>query len=127
MQKLMSFETIRDKIRSFDAYPKTLEDFRIKTYGGATGNPFDWTLIINILINILIKFLINFFSQLNLILVTIISGLLMTVLFLSELNYYLTPELREELLVDVSRGDKLRINVDILFPHISCPCIPLSH
>jgi hypothetical protein len=64
---------------------------------------------------------------LNLILVTIISGLLMTVLFLSELNYYLTPELREELLVDVSRGDKLRINVDILFPHISCPCIPLSH
>jgi hypothetical protein len=45
MQKLMSFETIRDRVRSFDAYPKTLEDFRIKTYGGATGNPFHWTLI----------------------------------------------------------------------------------
>ena len=24
------------KLKQFDAYPKTLEDFRIKTYGGAT-------------------------------------------------------------------------------------------
>ena len=23
------------KLRQFDAYPKTLEDFRVKTYGGA--------------------------------------------------------------------------------------------
>ena len=26
-----------EKLRQFDAYPKTLEDFRIKTFGGATG------------------------------------------------------------------------------------------
>ena len=26
-----------DKLRRFDAYPKTLEDFRVKTYGGAAG------------------------------------------------------------------------------------------
>lgn len=25
------------KLRNFDAYPKTLDDFRIKTYGGAAG------------------------------------------------------------------------------------------
>lgn len=64
----------------------------------------------------------NHVSFLFLSLVTIVSGLLMTILFLSELNYYLTPEIREELLVDVSRSDKLRINVDVIFPHISCPC-----
>lgn len=27
------------KLKQFDAYPKTLEDFRIKTCGGATGRP----------------------------------------------------------------------------------------
>lgn len=26
------------KLRNFDAYPKTLDDFRVKTYGGAAGN-----------------------------------------------------------------------------------------
>lgn len=25
------------KLRDFDAYPKTLEDFRVKTYSGAAG------------------------------------------------------------------------------------------
>lgn len=25
------------KLKQFDAYPKTLEDFRVKTCGGATG------------------------------------------------------------------------------------------
>lgn len=87
-------EAILEKIRRFDAYPKTLEDFRIKTFGGAT--------------------------------VTVFSGILMLILFVSELNYYLTPEVREELMVDVSRGDKLRINVDIIFPHISCPFLSVD-
>ena len=50
----------------------------------------------------------------------------MSVLFISELNYYLTPELREELLVDVSRGDKLRINLDVVFPHISCQFLAID-
>lgn len=32
------FEKIRESVVKLDAYPKTLEDFRIKTFGGATGN-----------------------------------------------------------------------------------------
>lgn len=31
---------IFEKLRRFDAYPKTLEDVRIKTYGGAIGMKF---------------------------------------------------------------------------------------
>jgi hypothetical protein len=33
----MSSNDILVRLRYFDAYPKTLEDFRIKTYGGAAG------------------------------------------------------------------------------------------
>lgn len=90
----MQVQAIFEKIRRFDAYPKTLEDFRVKTFGGAA--------------------------------VTVISGVIMTVLFLSELRYYLTPEVSEELFVDVTRGDKLRINVDVIFPKITCAFLSLD-
>ena len=44
----------------------------------------------------------------------------MVALFLSELRDYLTPRINEELFVDTSRGSKLRINLDIIIPTISC-------
>ncbi|XP_011501635.1 PREDICTED: endoplasmic reticulum-Golgi intermediate compartment protein 3 [Ceratosolen solmsi marchali] len=79
---------IPEKLRQFDAYPKTLEDFRIKTYGGA--------------------------------IVTIVSSIIMMLLFFSEVNDFLTPHLKEELFVDTSRGSKLKINLDIIVHSIAC-------
>ncbi|XP_054723258.1 endoplasmic reticulum-Golgi intermediate compartment protein 3-like [Uloborus diversus] len=85
---------LAEHIRKFDAYPKTLEDFRIKTFSGAA--------------------------------VTIVSAILITLLFISELNYYLTPEVTEELFVDVSRSEKLRINLDVTFPRVTCEFLSID-
>lgn len=34
---VMENRDLINRLRQFDAYPKTLEDFRIKTYAGAIG------------------------------------------------------------------------------------------
>lgn len=44
----------------------------------------------------------------------------MVLLFVSELRDYMTPGINEELFVDTSRGSKLKINLDIIVPMISC-------
>nr|XP_012223663.1 PREDICTED: endoplasmic reticulum-Golgi intermediate compartment protein 3 isoform X1 [Linepithema humile] len=58
--------------------------------------------------------------------VTIISTIIMGILFMSEVNYYLTPTMSEELFVDTSRGSKLRINLDIIVPTISCDLLSID-
>lgn len=50
----------------------------------------------------------------------------MTFLVLSELNAYLSPEIAEELFVDTTRGHKLKINLDIIIPTISCDYLALD-
>ncbi|RXG59330.1 Endoplasmic reticulum-Golgi intermediate compartment protein 3 [Armadillidium vulgare] len=45
---------------------------------------------------------------------------LMGILFMSELYDYLSPNISEDLLVDTTRGSKLRINIDFVFPSIPC-------
>nr|XP_053628893.1 endoplasmic reticulum-Golgi intermediate compartment protein 3-like [Cherax quadricarinatus] len=50
----------------------------------------------------------------------------MTLLFLSELHDYLTPKIAEDLFVDTTRGSKLRINLDIIFPSIPCNMLSLD-
>ncbi|XP_014213436.1 endoplasmic reticulum-Golgi intermediate compartment protein 3 [Copidosoma floridanum] len=86
--------SIQEKLRQLDAYPKTLEDFRVKTYGGA--------------------------------IVTILSSIIMVLLFISEVSDYLTPDLKEELFVDTSRGSTLKINLDIVIPSVACDLLSLD-
>ncbi|CAG0880435.1 unnamed protein product, partial [Darwinula stevensoni] len=90
----MKVGEVFESLRKFDAYPKTLEDFRIKTFGGGA--------------------------------VTLVSSILMVLLFMAELNDYLKVEIKEDLFVDLSRGQKLRINFDMVFPRIACGFISLD-
>lgn len=125
------------RLKQFDAYPKTLEDFRVKTTIGASSRsgysrvgisgdpPHDLYCL----------------SSSS---VTIVSGAIILILFLSEFAYFMstdvsaastdghllplcTPsslylQVREELFVDTSRGEKLRINFDIVFHRMPCVC-----
>eukprot|EP00128_Syssomonas_multiformis_P010518 Colp12_sorted_trinity150504_noHs@32023 len=90
----MASRDIFKRLKSLDAYPKTLDDFAVKTLGGG--------------------------------LVSIISGLFMLFLFLSELRLFMTTEVKHELLVDTTRGEKLRINMDITFPRMPCAYLSID-
>mmetsp|Transcript_13445 Transcript_13445/g.14876 ORF Transcript_13445/g.14876 Transcript_13445/m.14876 type:complete len:385 (+) Transcript_13445:75-1229(+) len=76
------------RMKVFDAFPKTMEDFRIRTTSGAT--------------------------------VSVIAGIFILWLFLSEFSYWLQLEVKPVLKVDTTRGEKLRINFDITFHAMSC-------
>ena len=62
--------------------------------------------------------------------VSIICVVVMVLLFASEIRLYLTPEVREELVVDTTRTGKLKINIDFVFSRYeSCffeGCCPIK-
>lgn len=58
--------------------------------------------------------------------ITVTGCIVMILLFLSELHTYMSPNISEELFVDTSRGHKLRINLDIIIPTISCNYLVLD-
>ena len=54
---------------------------------------------------------------------SIVCGVIIFWLFVSELSFYLSTEVRPQLFVDTSRGEKLKINLDITFHSIPCACM----
>jgi hypothetical protein len=78
----------------FDAYAKTLDDFRVRTISGG--------------------------------LVTIISTIIIFVLFGLQLSYYLTTDVEQILFVDTSRHEKMNITIDIRFPILPCSYLTID-
>ena len=54
--------------------------------------------------------------------VTIVSSLIMALLFVIELQDFLSVQVSEELFVDTTRIPNMTINFDITFSRIACPC-----
>lgn len=54
--------------------------------------------------------------------VTILSTVIIIFLVTSEVFHYLTPKVSEDLFVDTTRSHKLKINLDLYIPTISCAC-----
>eukprot|EP01134_Creolimax_fragrantissima_P003839 CFRG3839T1 len=53
-------------------------------------------------------------------LVSIISMILVALLFLGELQYYRTTEIRDKLIIDTSLAKKMRIDLDVTMYHLPC-------
>ncbi|KAA8492776.1 Endoplasmic reticulum-Golgi intermediate compartment protein 3 [Porphyridium purpureum] len=85
---------MRKRVQMMDAFPKTMDDFKVQTASGGV--------------------------------VSLVSLSVIVVLVISELLTFLTPERRVELSVDVSRGEKLRVYVDIDFPRVNCEVLGID-
>ncbi|GAX82664.1 hypothetical protein CEUSTIGMA_g10090.t1 [Chlamydomonas eustigma] len=59
-------------------------------------------------------------------LVTIVSSIIMILLFLSEFTLYMRPNSVHELSVDTSRGETISIEVDVTFPFMPCAWLSLD-
>eukprot|EP01129_Flabellula_baltica_P015855 TRINITY_DN8219_c0_g1_i1.p1 TRINITY_DN8219_c0_g1~~TRINITY_DN8219_c0_g1_i1.p1 ORF type:complete len:374 (+),score=72.53 TRINITY_DN8219_c0_g1_i1:30-1151(+) len=81
-------------MKRFDAYPKAIDDFRIRTNAGG--------------------------------IVSIICGVILFWLFVSEFYLYLSSDVTPVLVVDSERNEKIRINFDITFPKMPCDFISLD-
>ncbi|KAI3920012.1 hypothetical protein MKW98_001268 [Papaver atlanticum] len=58
--------------------------------------------------------------------ITIVSSVVMLLLFLSELRLYLRASAETKLVVDTSRGETLRINFDVTFPSLACSMLSVD-
>ncbi|KAL3830447.1 hypothetical protein ACJIZ3_019249 [Penstemon smallii] len=58
--------------------------------------------------------------------ITIASSIVMLLLFVSELRLYLHAITETKLVVDTSRGERLRINFDVTFPALPCSILSLD-
>lgn len=76
------------RLQHFDAYPKPLEDFRVKTLSGAV--------------------------------ITVICTVSIILLSIYEYRSYSKIDVEQELFVDLTRNQKLTINLNVTFAHLPC-------
>lgn len=59
-------------------------------------------------------------------LITLISGIVIAVLFFSELVFFIQGSASDQVFIDVSPDEKIEIKFDITFPHIPCSMLSID-
>mmetsp|Transcript_22591 Transcript_22591/g.63418 ORF Transcript_22591/g.63418 Transcript_22591/m.63418 type:complete len:397 (+) Transcript_22591:79-1269(+) len=90
----MASSTVFSSLQTFDFFPKTAEEYRVRTLSGAV--------------------------------ISVLCVSLVIYLFATELNAYLSVDVVPELSVDTTFGERLRINVDVVFPAAPCEFMSLD-
>ena len=88
------FGDLIKRLQHFDAYPKPLEDFRVKTVSGAF--------------------------------ITVVSTIAIILLAVYEWQSYSRIDVDQELFVDLTRNQKLTINLNLSFSHIPCDLLSID-
>jgi hypothetical protein len=88
------FGDLIKRLQHFDAYPKPLEDFRVKTVSGAF--------------------------------ITVVSTIAIILLAVYEWQSYSRIDVDQELFVDLTRNQKLTINLNLTFSHIPCDLLSID-
>jgi len=100
-------------LQKLDAYPKTLDDYRIRTHAGALSTN---------LVKFVQRYTFDCSPLVSSLLVSIFSGIIIVLLVISEISYFMTTDVHSQLLVDTTRDQSLTINVDVIFPNVPCAC-----
>lgn len=118
-------------LNSFDLFPKLSDEVRIKTYSGELTKKAVWRKAREAIWNLFFwlkispVFFLYFLSAGAVI--SLLAGLCIGALLISEFSLYLTPQKLDRLYVDhTSRTQKLPIAFDITFPHVPCPLLILQ-
>lgn len=88
------FGNLLNRLQHFDAYPKPLEDFRVKTVSGA--------------------------------IITVICTISILALAVYEYRAYSRIDIEQELFVDLTRNQKLTINLNLTFKHMPCDLLSVD-
>ncbi|XP_028549741.1 endoplasmic reticulum-Golgi intermediate compartment protein 3-like [Dendrobium catenatum] len=59
-------------------------------------------------------------------LITIVSSIAILLLFISEIRLYIYSGTETKLIVDTSRGERLRVNFDVTFPSLACSLLSVD-
>ncbi|RLN06241.1 hypothetical protein BBO99_00004835 [Phytophthora kernoviae] len=92
------------KLKGLDAYPKTIEEFKVRTLQGG---------------------LCAYCSPLSIYL-SLVAFCCISLLLVSELSYYFTTDTVDKMMVDGGRNTMVSINFDVEFPRMPCSVIALE-
>ncbi|KAF4321397.1 hypothetical protein JM18_004206 [Phytophthora kernoviae] len=92
------------KLKGLDAYPKTIEEFKVRTLQGG---------------------LCAYCSPLSIYL-SLVAFCCISLLLVSELSYYFATDTVDKMMVDGGRNTMVSINFDVEFPRMPCSVIALE-